>query len=102
MKLDKFETEVRKERARQNDRWGEQNHHDGTGETFIYKANTMRKRCDGAFAANMGTWKHILEEEVYEAFAESNPEKLKEELIQVAAVCKAWVECIDRRTKRND
>lgn len=35
-------------------------------------------------------------EEVYEALAESDENKLTEELIQVAAVCVAWVENITR------
>jgi hypothetical protein len=44
----------------------------------------------------MVTWAHILTEEFYEALAEADPEKLREELVQVAAVAVAWVECLDR------
>jgi malonyl CoA-acyl carrier protein transacylase len=43
------------------------------------------------------TWEHILTEEHYEAMAEEDPTRLREELIQVAAVAVAWVEAIDRR-----
>lgn len=42
-------------------------------------------------------WDGILLEEVYEALAESDPAKLRAELIQVAAVAVAWVQAIDRR-----
>ncbi len=37
------------------------------------------------------------DEEHHEAMAETDPEKLERELIQVAAVCVAQVECIRRR-----
>jgi hypothetical protein len=43
------------------------------------------------------TWKHILREEFLEAMAEEDPEQLREELVQVAAVAVAWIEAIDRR-----
>jgi hypothetical protein len=34
---------------------------------------------------------------VEEAFAESDPTKLRAELIQVAAICAAWIHDIDQR-----
>jgi hypothetical protein len=43
------------------------------------------------------TWRDILLEEVYEAFAETDSDRLREELIQVAAVALSWVDAIDRR-----
>ena len=36
---------------------------------------------------------------VGEAFAESDPDKLRTELIQVAAVAVAWIESIDRNSE---
>jgi hypothetical protein len=39
----------------------------------------------------------VLNEEVAEAFAESDPAKLRAELLQVAAVCAAWIYDIDTR-----
>lgn len=42
-------------------------------------------------------WDGVLLEEVYEALAESDPAKLRAELIQVAAVCAAWISDIDQR-----
>lgn len=44
------------------------------------------------------TWVHLVREEVAEAFKESDPERLTEELIQVAALCVSWVERIRART----
>lgn len=91
--------EVAQERLRQVDQWGHQNHPDGTGtELDVRRAGDARRRCEYAFSKGLGTWKHILNEEVQEAFAESDVEKLRAELVQVAAVATAWVEAIDRRT----
>jgi hypothetical protein len=91
--------EVHQERSRQDAKWGEQNHPDGTGITpsiSRYEADVARSECDTAFAEGRGTYKHILLEEVYEALAESDKAKLRTELIQVAAVATAWVEKLDR------
>lgn len=92
--------EVIRERVRQDARWGQQNHPDGTGPTMttLNRADEARKACDYAHENGIGTWRHILTEEYAEALAESDPAKLREELIQVAAVAVAWVEAIDRRT----
>ena len=89
--------DVAAERQRQDERWGEQNHPDGTGPQFGVVAEEMRKACDAAFSVGVGTWMDILTEEFYEACAESDPAALREELIQVAAVATAWAEAIDRR-----
>lgn len=43
------------------------------------------------------TWAHLVREEVAEAFAESDPAKLRGELLQVAALCVSWIEKIDYR-----
>jgi hypothetical protein len=40
------------------------------------------------------TWMHLVREEMAEAFMEEDPERLAEELIQVAALCVSWVERI--------
>jgi len=48
------------------------------------------------------TWEMILLEEVWEALAETDPVKLRAELIQVAAVAVAWVEDIDSRHEALD
>lgn len=94
--------EVREESFRQDKKWGEQNHSDGTGSEFMGIASEMKKGCDEATANGTLTWRHILEEEVYEAFECSDPEKLKMELLQTAAVALQWREAISRRQKLDD
>lgn len=98
--------EVDYERLAQDKKWGEQNHSDGTGGDSLTTvnglgptdmANLMRDLCDAAVREGRVTWRHILAEEIYEAFAEDDPQKLRTELIQSAAVISAWVEAIDRR-----
>lgn len=87
------------ERARQDKKWGEQNHPNGTGGHLAFKlAEWAKSECDEANDEDRQTWKLILQEEVYEAFAESDPDKLRAELVQVIAVATAWVEYLDRQS----
>lgn len=90
-------SEVAAERARQNAKWGEQNHLDGTGrpgdEYLAWWARTVCQANDPA----KDNWRDILQEEVSEAFAETDPEALRAELVQIAAVAAAWIEALDRR-----
>lgn len=89
--------EVFTERERQHEKWGEQNHPDGTDAIHTETMERARILCAVRVAEGNVTWKHILFEEVAEASAETNQFKLRKELIQVAAVAVAWVEAIDRR-----
>lgn len=92
--------EVAAERVRQDARWGEQNHPDGTGlPGDIIAAELARELCDKRAADGTVAWRDILLEEVCEAFAEADAGKLRMELVQVAAVAAAWVAAIDRRGK---
>lgn len=94
--------DVLAEMARQDEKWGEQNHANGTGEKFGFSeqlADAVRQRTDDSFERGTGTWADILMEEFYEAMAEDNPRKLKEELLQVAAVALQWVAAINRQRK---
>lgn len=43
------------------------------------------------------TWLHLVREEIAEAFCEDDPSRLRDELIQVAALAVSWVEKIDAR-----
>lgn len=93
--------EIAEERARQDAKWGEQNHPNGTGDYLeIIEADVARMACEGAAEGGYLDWLHILREEVCEAFAESDPARIRAELVQVAAVAVAWVEAIDRREVR--
>lgn len=89
--------EVLAERERQHLKWGEQRHPSGTGGRLRRQdADLHRVTCQSAARRGDVTWSHILLEEVYEALAEEDESALREELVQVAAVCFAWLEDLDR------
>lgn len=100
--------EVSEERVRQQIKWGEQNHPNGTGPYALPALSAGRHRyavglarwakatTDAASERGAVTYADILTEEWAEAMAESDPARLRAELIQVAAVAAAWVEKIDR------
>lgn len=108
--------EVEVERARQEAKWGQQNHPDGTGPKTTPMAEIVRGPGNAivhrhyafglAFQAKSATDAHAEEgtltyadiflEEVFEALAEEDPAQLRAELIQCAAVAVAWAEKIDR------
>jgi hypothetical protein len=92
--------EISQERDRQLAKWGEQRHPDDTGGGFLAAAaHNARNTCQQAakFVRGGPGWRLILAEEVAEAFAESDRVKLRDELVQVAAVAVAWIEDIQSR-----
>lgn len=90
--------EIQEELNRQDTRWGEQNHPDGTGISGDKeRADESKRNNDFFVSVNQLTWRDILYEEVMEAFAEKDEDRLREELIQVSAVAANWVKAIDRR-----
>ncbi|MFB7776891.1 hypothetical protein [Streptomyces bauhiniae] len=94
-----FAEEIDAERQRQLAKFGDQHHPDGTGNKSQQEyADHKRRWCEAAFGSGYGTWADILAEEVAEVEAERDPAKLRAELLQVAAVCAAWVADIDSRT----
>jgi hypothetical protein len=113
--MERVLADVAAERARQHRKWHEQNHPDGTGPDtrplwaawplnnlpWNYPAEALAdaaKEITGRHAENGDvTWSHILLEEVFEALAEDDAERLRVELIQVAAVAVQWAEALDRR-----
>lgn len=98
---------------RQRLHWGQQDHENGTGPGLKLFGRTMRfyERVVRAIieatsvydtttkqmVKNEPTWAMILLEEVFEALSEEDPEKLREELVQVTAVAASWVDAIDRK-----
>lgn len=93
-----FAEAIDAERQRQLAKFGDQNHPDGTGNKGQQEdADRARQWCEAAFGSGYGTWADILDEEVAEAKAERDPAKLRAELLQVAAVCAAWIWAIDNR-----
>lgn len=100
--------DIAMERAKQDAKWGEQNHRDiprTAAGKIRESADRSRVACEKAARAGTLSWAHILDEEFCEAMAEAaegNEDKLRAELIQVAAVATAWVECIDRRKRQRE
>ncbi|WP_432184879.1 hypothetical protein [Streptomyces tendae] len=95
-----FAEEIDAERQRQLAKFGDQHHPDGTGRGgYIEQAETARTTCqmDAAITDGGPRWSLILLEEVYEALAESDPARLRTELLQVAAVSAAWIADLDSR-----
>lgn len=102
-------TEVEAERARQNEKWGEQNHPDRNSRDsdwpafltwpFDTCASRTKAQVDAEAKIGESNYTTILLEEVFEALAETDPARLRTELIQVAAVAIQWVEAIDRRER---
>lgn len=97
------------ERERQLAKWGDQSHacvpwelpNRGYDERMIAQQleRAAKADCDREFKAGRGTWWHIANEELAEVLA-APPEKRREELVQLTAVCLAWLEDIDN--KRQD
>lgn len=102
-------TEVTNERDRQDEKWGEQNHpllspnYPEDSRRFYETEATLWKaaNADRALAGCLA-WDGILLEEVNEALAETDPVKIREELIQAAAVIVAMVESLDRALLSRD
>ena len=102
--------QIRLERERQHALWGEQNHpsvpregpevafDDGEPSILLCDDSDSQKACDRAFREGSGTWAHIAVEELSEAVYAKDETKRREELVQLAAVCVAWIEAIDRGT----
>lgn len=90
--------EIEAERLRQNELHpSTYNLPDGTGgggrETWRTIATNS---CDRAVRENRATFAHILDEEASEVLAETDQIKLREELVQLGAVCVRWIEKLDR------
>jgi hypothetical protein len=96
----KIFTDIHRERIRQDEKWGEQNHPMvRLGHDYIFQNHRNNIRNTNARLLREGgiAWSNILMEEVYEAFAETDPKKQREELVQVAAVAVEIIECLDRK-----
>ncbi len=86
------------ERQRQLAKFGDQHHPDGTGlPVHQHAANRYRDAADRNAEAGVLSWRDVLLEEVYEALAEKDAAALRAELVQVSAVCAAWIADLDSR-----
>ena len=108
------------ERQRQDAKWGEQNHpmvpseHRDSPSACSYasailgvpSASNARDACEWSHRASQGTYAHILVEEVAE-FVEAcvihgeTSDEARAEMVQVAAVALAMLECIDRKRAKS-
>ncbi len=98
--------EVWDEMMAQDCKWGEQNHPDlprpyGIADNHLLlgvpSADGARDNCEAWHRAEVGTWAHILIEEVCEAIDAPTEADLRTELVQCAAVIVQWIKAIDRR-----
>lgn len=94
--------DIATEREAQYEQWGDQPLPLGFG-SRIYRvwADQYRKECDEADERGELTHRHILLEEFSEALAEGDPQKARDELIQLAACAVKAIEQIDRRIPRD-
>lgn len=92
--------EIWLERGRQDEKWGEQNHANGTGGEEAEKIAASLKSLCKSSEPGEDTWVRILAEEVSESLAETERDLLRMELIQTAAVVVAWIECLDRTASK--
>lgn len=97
-----FLHDVLLERQRQEAKFGRQRNADGTGprsfaRAAVPSAARMRARVDEHAKLGILTDADVLLEEVAEAFAETDPETLRAELVQIAAVATRWGERIDEQ-----
>ena len=101
VKTAKILGEILEERVRQRLKWGDQTLPFWRASlTDVEIANNAKAACDKAAVQGRCTWRLVLEEEFREALAESDPELIREELIQLAAVCVQIIESIDGGKKR--
>lgn len=95
-------TDVLAEVERQVSLWGVQVHPDGTGPYYKSNADKAKVRCAVAVGRDTLTWLNIAEEEFWEAMAEDDPAKLREESIQVIAVFMSWLRDQATRTETKE
>lgn len=94
--------DVATERKAQDAQWGQQDHTNIHGEgarrSYASQADYWKQVNAARVADDVVSWDGILLEEVYEAISEAGGTSLRDELVQVAAVAVAWIECLDRAT----
>lgn len=101
---DRILQEVLAERRRQHEKWGKQDFPDGTKTTESNQQylSALKEKNDEAATKGSLSFAEILREEFVEAVTEENPDNLRKELVQVAAVCVQWIQAIDERKGKVD
>lgn len=72
-----------------------------TGLTFGEWRDAIQRRVDRLAETHESVMSYVLLEEVFEALAEGTDDKLRAELVQVAAVAAKWIQIIDERVERS-
>lgn len=96
--------DVLTERMRQDEKWGlirdrlDLSEHDGWFDAWRQRGEELENVARASLTHLSGNWAAVLAEEVGEALREVGKDRdaLRKELIQVAAVCVAWVEAMDQ------
>jgi hypothetical protein len=102
-KISQLLVEVAAERLRQDEKWGKQSHEiftvdEGLKELERQRHQSAMEQCKYMYdQVDEPGWDLILFEEVYEAFSATDPQEIRTELIQVAAVALAIVEDLDNK-----
>ncbi|TXS36944.1 DUF6011 domain-containing protein [Streptomyces sp. OR43] len=100
-RLLRFARLIDTERQAQLAKFGDQHHPDGSSTSTNVSLCTKlaeAMRTVNASPAEL-SWTTIMLEEAYEVGAETDPAKIRAELIQLAAVCAAWIADIDSRPR---
>lgn len=103
-------SDIAAERTRQDEKWGppaalpngtgpnELCAVDLSGQPYKRVRDALQQMTDEAMVSGENTFANTLLEEVYEALAEEAPDRLRTELVQVAAVAVKWISVLDRRS----
>lgn len=101
--------QIRSERLRQDAKWGQQNHssvslttafaEDACTDYGIPTEAEAKAACEDAIEHGILSWADIAIEEMCEAVNANGDIPRREELVQLAAVVVAWIECIDRNAQ---
>ncbi len=100
--------EITAERARQDEKFGPQSHPsilDMPPKSLssyyeIPLEQRAKDNCELAFSNNEGTWADIALEEFAEVVFAPDEASRRTELVQLAAVCVAWIEDLDRKNAK--
>jgi hypothetical protein len=88
---------IHEERIRQDEKWGEQNHE----MLRCIKLDTVKESLNHFRYINdrpqLYDWYTVIQEEIAEAFSETEPAKQLEKMEQVAAVAVQIIECLNRK-----
>lgn len=85
------------ERRAQERLYGAQDLPDDTSPVFQAEVDRARWKLQIAADNHELTYRHLFAEEVAEAFAETDPDRIERELIQAAAVAVQWIQALHRR-----